>query len=208
MDLLNERCTQTASSVSTGEAAQRRSWLASCCQGDSPFRCLSLPVQTDHGTASELLKNSSSQPVNTRSFIILKQAGACASCFQPGPFTKPVPNSSAAWRGAGIRLGHPGPSKLPSRVLGVLGELPCPRLGACALLSCSPSMAASCTGIWRGRESWYGFHQGLICLHVPTCTGQAELLSSVQWEAQLRWSGGGHCLPAPAGNRVVPAGQH
>lgn len=126
-----------------GKAAQRRSWLASRCQGDSPFPCLSLPVQTDHGTASELLKSSSSQPVNTSSFIILEQAGGCVSCFQPGPLTKPMPNSWAAWRGAGIRLGALGPSKMPFHVLGVLGELPCPRLGACAFLSHSPSMAAS-----------------------------------------------------------------
>lgn len=132
------------SSVSTGKAAQRRSWLASRCQGNSPFPCLFLPVQTDHSTASELLKNSSSQPANTRSFIILERAGGAASCFQPGPLTKPMPNSLAAWRGAGIRLGDPGPSKMPFHILGVPGELPCPRLGACAFLSPSPSMAVSC----------------------------------------------------------------
>lgn len=143
-DLLTERCTKTVSSVSMGKAAQCRSWLASRWQGDGPFPCLSLPVQTDHGTASELLKNSSSQPANMRSFIILEQAGGSASCFQPGPLTKPMPNSSAAWRGAGIRLGGPGPSKMPFHVLGVLEELPCPRLGACAFLSHSPSTAASC----------------------------------------------------------------
>lgn len=53
-----------------------------------------------------------------------------------------MPNSWAAWRGAGIRLGALGPSKMLFHVLGVLGELPCPSLGACVFLSHSPSMAA------------------------------------------------------------------
>ena len=33
---------------------------------------------------------------------------------------------------------------MPFQVLEVLGEMPCSRLGACAFLICSPSMAASC----------------------------------------------------------------
>lgn len=120
-------------------AEQCRSCLASCCQGNGPFPCLPLPVQTDHGTASELLKNSSSQPANTCSFIILEQAGGRANCFKPGPITKPVSSSSVAWK-----LTR-GPWNLQNGfyVVGVLGELPCPRLRANGFLSQSPSTGAS-----------------------------------------------------------------
>lgn len=113
--------------------------------GRQSFPCLPLPVQTDHGTASELLKNSSSQPANTCPFIILEQAGGCANCFKPGLITKPVSNSSVAWK-----LSR-GPWTLQNAfcVLRVLGELPCPRLRAYSFLSQSPTMGTS-------RQRWFG----------------------------------------------------
>lgn len=72
---------------------------------------------------------------------------------------------------------------MPFYVLGALGELPYPRLGACVFLSHSPSMAASC----RELGEHVRVRTGFTIPYVPTCTGQAELHGSVQWEAQLRW---------------------
>lgn len=111
-----QRRTEAASSVSTGTAAQPLPGR----RGPSPR--LALPVQTDLGTASEPLKTSPSQPAGRRSFIILEQAGGRASCLQPVPFARPVPDSSAAWRGAGIRVRAPGPSKGHFPILGELGQ--------------------------------------------------------------------------------------
>lgn len=73
---------------------------------------------------------------------------------------------------------------MPFHILGVPGELPCPRLGACAFLS--PSMAVSCRDSLErmGGLAWASPRPDLP--HIPTCTGQAELHSSMQWEAQLR----------------------
>lgn len=111
-----QRQTEAASSVSTGTAAQPLPGR----RGPSPR--LALPVQTDLGTASEPLKTSPSQPAGRRSFIILEQAGGRASCLQPVPVARPVPDSSAAWRGAGIRVRAPGPSKGHFPILGELGQ--------------------------------------------------------------------------------------
>lgn len=135
-DLLTERCTKTEL-VSTGKAVQELA--GQLLPGRQSFPCLPLPVQTDHSTASELLKSSSSQPANTCSFIILEQARGCANSFKPGPITKPMTNSSVAWK-----LTR-GPWTLQNYfyVVGVLGELPCPRLRAYAFLSQSPSMGTS-----------------------------------------------------------------
>lgn len=88
-----QRRAEAASCVSTGTAAQPLPGRRSPCPR------LALPVQTDLGTASEPLKTSPSQPAGGRSFIILEQAGGRASCLQPAPDTRLVPDRSAAWRG-------------------------------------------------------------------------------------------------------------